>query len=368
LGGATFLVAAAIEVFAVIAALDYWTKRRARYSGPTVLFGALIALVVNASLLYLQVSGHVFAHWFWLWIVLTAWSLWALVILLRDRAWSGLNYPVRISILAIVSGVLAVANVAYSQVYVPYSALPLVESAAEFKGSTLNGKGTKMYLPVHFSVKNAGGVSVYILGSIYWIRGGPAKDPDCLQRATSSADCEVIKSDYLIPPPGQELVPGEELSEDAVVKIDHPEKFTYEVVTAQTEVYLARTDRMTIDRGFENYKNSQQLKKEGKDKDPEGPPNVDYLRYQANISNGNEILNATRGHPRVTLWWANSVPRPFIYVDVGPPGHRNGYNPDRANGNPEVVGRYGFKVLRSSTVRAPFVELLDTAQDDLNAK
>lgn len=357
IAGATFLVAAAIEVIGIAAVFDYWTKRRVRFSGAVVFFAAAISLLANASLLLVQMGGRVYTRYLWLWIVLIVWSSWALFMLVRSQAWAGLQNPKRIAIGAVVSTVLAVTSLTYSQFYVPYTASPLVETAAEFRSPTLNKDGTVMYLPVHLSVKNAGRVAVYVLGSIYWIHGKPVGTPDYT----------LIQPGEFIAPPGRALNPGEEFSGDEVVKIDNPRKSDFETVRAQTEMYVIRADRMTITADYENSKKyAGQLAKEGKDKDPEGPPG-DYFRYQAEISNSNEILNVTRGHQRVTVWWMYRGSWPYIYVDVAPPGERKAFDPRHPDANKEVIDRYGLARVRGSMVQTPFLQLLDKAEAEHSA-
>ncbi|WP_406329761.1 hypothetical protein [Streptomyces sp. NBC_00203] len=351
--GATFLLLALVEVIAATATLDYWRKRRINYSGAVILFGVSAALGVSLLLLMLQISGRVYSPWLLLWIALVLWSSWALWILVRDRAYKGLLHPRRIAIGAIVSVLLGLTNLAYSQVYVPYVRSPLVESAAEFRGPSLNGEGTKMYLPVHLYVRNSGQVPVYLLGSIYWIRA----------RSASTLKYKLIDSREFITPSGRVLNPGEEFAQDVVVKIEKPGKFDYESVSAQAEVYVVRKDRMTMTADYgRSGKNVGTLRAKGKDQDPPGPSDP-YFRYQSEISNSSEILNVTRGRQRVTLWWVNHPGKPYIYVDVAPPGERKAFDINSLAAREDTIERYGLAEVRGSVAQMPFAELLEKAQD-----
>ncbi|WP_330462146.1 MULTISPECIES: hypothetical protein [unclassified Streptomyces] len=351
--GATFLLLALVEVIAATATLDYWRKRRINYSGAIILFGVSAALGVSLLLLMLQISGRVYSPWLLLWVALVLWSSWALWILVRDRAYKGLLHPRRIAIGAIVSVLLGLSNLAYSQVYVPYVRSPLVESAAEFRAPSLNGEGTKMYLPVHLYVRNSGQIPVYLLGSIYWIEG----------RSASNLKYKLIDSREFVTPAGRVLNPGEEFTQDVVVKIEKPDKSNYDAVSAQAEVYMVRKDRMTMTADYaRSRKEVKILREKGKDQDPPGPSDP-YFRYQSEISNSSEILNVTRGRQRVTLWWVRRAGWPYIYVDVAPPGERKTFDSHKLATNQDSIERYGLAEVRGSMAQMPFAELLEKAQD-----
>ncbi|MFG2119923.1 hypothetical protein [Streptomyces sp. NPDC048710] len=353
IAGATFLLLGLLEVIAAAAALDYWRKRRIKHSGVVVLFGVSVAFLVSSLLLLVQNWGQVvYTRYLLLWVALWVWSVCALCMLLRSRAWKGMRNPKRIAIGAMVSGLLAIANLVYSQVYIPYATSPLVQSGVDFGPPSLNSKGTKMYLAVHLSVRNSGQIPVYVLGSIYWIRGKPERAPHN----------KLIGSDEFVTPPGRVLNPGQEYAQDAVVEITKPDEGKYETVEAQTEVYVIRKDRVTVDPGYERSGSwAGRLRQERKDKDPQGPTDQ-YFRYQSGISNSDEILNLTRGPQRVTLWRVLRPDRPYLYVDVGPPGERKAFDFNSIIANQKAIKRYGLELVRGSMAKAPFVELLEQAQ------
>ncbi|MFG2985208.1 hypothetical protein ACGFYQ_28770 [Streptomyces sp. NPDC048258] len=352
IAGVTFLVLALVEVLAALTTLDYWRKRRSTYSGVIILFGSLVAFGISSLLLTVQLCGRVYSGYLLLWTTLTLWSSWALCTLFRDRAWKGVHNPRRIAIGAFIPTLLAGANLTYSQFYVPYVTSPLVQTAAEFRTPSLNKDGTTMYLPIHVYVKNAGQVPVYILGSIFWIRGRP----DGTERS------KLIKADEFITPPGGALNPGEQFSLDSVIEIKNPEKSAIETVSAQTELYTIRKDRMTMNADYEfSKKFVGKLRKEGKERDPQGPAG-EYYRYQSEISNSSEILNVTRGRQRVTMWWALRRERPYIHVDVAPPGVRRDFDLNNPDANKDSIDRYGLAKVRGPLAQMPFVELLEKAE------
>ncbi|RSS73990.1 hypothetical protein [Streptomyces sp. WAC06614] len=346
IAGITFLAAAVVELAGVAAACDYWGRRRARISGVVLMCAALGALVVGVVLLLFQIHGGVYTHYLWIWIVLLLWSSWVLWALVRARAWKGLVHPRSIAVGVFVSFVLALTNLGYTLIYLPSVTSPVIESTAEFKEPTLNEDGTKIFLPIHLTTKNTGQVPVYVLGSIFWIRGGLESTPRTLIRARE-----------FIAPPGQLLNPGQEVSRDEVVAIN-PRRHDFETITAQTELYAVRKDRMTIDRSYgRSVEFAEGIEQQGKAQDPEGPVDVDYFRYQAQISSSSEIGNVTHGKRRVTFWWVRKGQWPYLYVDVAPPGHRRAFDPDDPGANTATAQEYGVVVVRGSRAAVPFAEI-----------
>lgn len=355
--GAIFLFLAFAELIAAIATLDYWRKRKMKYSGAVILFGVLVALCVGLLLLVLQIHGRVFNSHLLFWMALVSWSVWALWILVRGQAWKGIRNPRRIAIGAIASALLAIANLTYSQVYVPYATDPLVQSGVEFETPSMNREGTVMYLPVHLYVKNSGKISVYVLGSIFWIHG-----------RDEGTEYNLINSGDFVTPLGRALNPGEEVAQDVVVGIKNPEKSTFDAVRAQTEVYVIRRDRVRLGAGYDRSGDSvRRLKEDHKDKDPQGPDG-EYVRYQSDISNSDEILNLTRGRQRVTLWRVEDREKPTLYVDVASPDKDKGYDLNDINANKDAIDRYGLEDVRGSMAQTPFTELLGRAEAERPAQ
>ncbi|MFF9056571.1 hypothetical protein ACF09Z_36130 [Streptomyces erythrochromogenes] len=357
--GFVFLFMAAVELVAFAAGFDYWRKRKLRYSGPALLFGALVELFVGAVLLMMFFASKgrpAYALCLLLWaglIVCASWSLWMLY---RRRVWKALRYPGRIAVGAIVSTVLVITNLAYTQIYLPSISRTLVQGTAEIGRPSLNKEGTKMYLPVRLHLKNSGEVPVHILGSIYWIHTRLASDPKEKYR--------LLKPGELVKPPGQELSPGEEISEDVVAEIEKPEDVDYEAVTAQVEAYAFRQDRMKLDAGYERSgKWRGKLEEEGKDNDPPSPikDGKEYFRYQAPISQSSELLNLTRGRERVTVWWLYR-PLPVVYVHVASPGDKSVFDLKDPKEHRQAVDRYGLAFVRGSLIQTPYPQLLKEAQ------
>ncbi|MCB5183294.1 hypothetical protein [Streptomyces antimicrobicus] len=351
IAGITFLAAAVVELAAAAAAIDHWGRRQVRFSGVVVLCGAVGAFLVGLVLLLVQIDGGVYTPYLWLWIVLLIWSSWALWVLVRARAWKGLLHPRSIAVGVVVSFLLAVANLGYTLIYLPSVTSPVILSRAEFRKPTLNEAGTKMFLPVHLTTKNSGQVPVYVLGTILWVRGGPEAAPRNLIRARE-----------FIAPPGQLLSPGEEITRDEVVVIN-PQRTDLETVTAQTELYAVRKDKMTISPDYERSMEYREgIEAQGKENDPQGPQDVNYFRYQADITSSSEIGNVTRGERRVTFWWVRKGQWPYLYVDVAPPGRRRAFDPADPGAARSAAQAYGVVVVRGSRAAVPFAELQERAR------
>ncbi|MEU9177990.1 hypothetical protein AB0C90_14200 [Streptomyces sp. NPDC048550] len=355
--GIIFLLAAVLEIIAALAAFDYWHKRRVAYSGIVVLIGASVSLAVGLFMLLMQmIDGGRYTHYVPLWVVFTMLSVAALCILIREQVWTTIRNPGRIAIGAVLSALLAIPNVTYTQIYIPYATSPIVNSTASFGKPSLSEDETKMYLPVHLTVKNSGQVPLYVLGSIYWVHGW-------IPVAKRNPDFKLIQAGEFIRPPGQSLNPGEEFSEDEVIEIKRPYEYKCDKVEVQAELYAIRKDRMVIVGDYaSSVKTLGKLREEGKEKDPQGPTDQPYFRYQAEISNSNEILNATRGRQRITLWYVKKPGWPYVYVVVEPPGERVNFNIGDPNRNKKAIDRYGLERVRSSMQEKPYAEIMEMAK------
>ncbi|MCJ0874495.1 hypothetical protein [Streptomyces sp. AP-93] len=355
IAGVTVLVAALVELAAAGAAVDYWGKRRWRYSGVAVLGGVVIALLCGICLLLLQI-GERFTGYTLIGIALCVWASVALVELIKLRAWKGLRNPKTIAIGVIISTLLAGANLAYSQIYLPYVRTPLIQSGAEFKESSLQKVASLLHVTVHLHVKNAGEVPVYILDSKYWIHGGPANSS-----SDTKTPFDLIYHGAFVTPVGSVLNPGEEIAQDVVVEVKDPEKRTWEAIRAQTEVYVIRKDRMKMPTAYERSGVGGKKLAEDAKKEKGYPADTKY-RYRSNISNSSEILNVTRGRQQITVFRVDNGEWPRVVVDVSPPDERIEFNPKNPYANEKNIDRYGLSPVRGTTAVTPYLELLEKAR------
>ncbi|MBT2468398.1 hypothetical protein J7E97_11035 [Streptomyces sp. ISL-66] len=357
IAGVTVLVASLVELAAAGAAIDYWGKRRWRYSGVVVLAGVVLALLCGITLLLLQI-GERFTGYTVIGIALCVWSVAALAGLIKLRAWKGLRNPKTIAIGVIISTLLAGANLAYSQIYLPYVRTPLIQSGAEFKESSMK-EGGSLLVTVRLYVKNSGQVPVYILDSKYWIHGGPAntRPPD-----KADAAFKLIYDGAFVTPVGSVLNPGEEAAQDIVIEIKDPEKLkhTYEAIRAQTEVYVIRKDRTKMPASYERSGTGGKKLAEEAKKEHGYPVGTNY-RYRSEISNSSEILNVTRGRQRITVFRVNSGDWPSVVMDISPPEDRIVFDPLNPYAKDDMNDRYDLSAVRGSTMQTPYLELLEKA-------
>ncbi|MEU8843904.1 hypothetical protein AB0D97_33105 [Streptomyces roseus] len=356
LAGYSVLAAGLVELIAALTTLDYWRQRKLTYSGPFVLVGVGIVFLCSSSLLLLQI-GERFTGCTVIGICFLVGSVLAGVELIKSRAWKGLRNPRRIVIGAIVPTLIAGINLAYTQLYVPTVTAPLIMSGAEFREASLDSAKSVLHVTVHAYVKNNGSIPVYILGSIYWVHGGPAYDIT----QTRDPDYKLIFDGEFVTPAGRELNPGEEISQDSVVDIKNPDKLDYEALRAQTEVYAIRRDRMTLPPEYGQSRNSVEvLKREGK-WSPGEPANAKY-RDESTISNSSEILNITRGRQYIRVWRLSIGNFSRIDVAVSPPGSRITLDSHDPHYRQHLIDRYGLSLERGSMDQTPFKMLLEKAR------
>ncbi|MEV7562184.1 hypothetical protein [Streptomyces sp. NPDC089795] len=351
IAGLTIILVGVVELVAAVAAFDFWETRRWRYSGVAVLIGVVIALLCGISVLLLQI-GERFTGYTVIGIALVVWASVVLVELVKARAWKGLRIPKNIAIGVIISTLLAGANLAYAQIYVPYVTEPLILTGAEFKESNMDKAAAKMYVTVHLYVKNAGQVPVYVLGSIYWIKGQPASSTP-----VDKTRSELIYDGEFVKPDGHVLNPGEEVAQDAVIEVKDPAPRKFEAVSAQSEVYVIRKDRMKMTGDYEQARLTgptlQGALKAG------DPPDPKY-KFRAEISNSSEILNVIRAPQCVTVWRLGGR-APLVLVDVSPPDQRIRFDSERPELDRKAIERYGLSQVRGAMAQTPYRELLEKA-------
>ncbi|MFJ3202987.1 hypothetical protein [Streptomyces sp. NPDC086989] len=358
LAGYSVLAAGLVELIAAFATLDYWRQRKLTYSGPLVLVGVGIVFLCSSSLLLLQI-GERFTGCTVVGICFLIGSILAGIELIKSRAWKGLRNPRRIAIGAIVPTLIAGINLAYTQLYVPTVTAPLIMSGAEFREVSLDSARSVLHVTVHTYVKNNGSIPVYILGSIYWVHGGPANDITQTRNPTSKY--KLIYDGEFVTPAGRELDPGEEISQDSVVDIKNPDKLDYDTLRAETEVYAIRRDRMTLPPEYGQSRTPVEvLKREGK-WSREEPKDAKY-RDESKISNSSEILNIARGPQYIRAWTLSFGNWSRIDVAISPPGSRITLDSHDRHYKQRLIDRYGLSLARGSMDQTPFKMLLKKAR------
>lgn len=323
LSGVLFVLSGALQGLSALAALDYGGRRQFRASGAIVLFGVLIALATDSLLLFMWLEEMEFTPYALVFMPLWCWSLWALCLLVRDRSWKGVPQPKRFAAGVVATALLTGVSLAYSTMYQPTAAPMHLTVKAEFGKSRMDSKYPFLQVPITLSMKNTGGIPVYVLNDMYTVRGRVAiyyKNANnrglvrewrksAGQRGKDSGEAELhvgqiayrtISSGHFYGP-GNRLETGEEYTLRHVVQL--PKKYKYDVVSVDLRISYMRKDRGKID--------------EEEFKTPHYSWDVDAGRYHCRPEEGcgqqiyyhgrvrhnNNLVNLTRGPRYVTATW-----------------------------------------------------------------
>ncbi|MEV6016483.1 hypothetical protein [Streptomyces sp. NPDC051997] len=388
--GSSFLVAASLVGGATIGALDYWRKRQLKYSGVLVLVGTCVALLVDLLLLSVQVYGGEYTYQLWLWLVLLFWALWVLRKLGPRDAIKGVPHPKGLTIGAVVSAVFVAANLAYTQVYLPYASPVLARVAAKLGTPRLNRKHTILYLPVEIHYQNSGKVGFIILGSQYWVYGRTEKFTDKpngmkewkedlarepmfeLYRHTEVQGRNLIGSGEFFRA-GNWLEPDQEFVEKKVVALPVGADYGSIEVTATATAMRADRGSLSVDYSVPQYSWDTASSDARHLYDAPGwvaNPGDEYIARHARIYYGNEVLNMTR-KPRYVTYW-RVIPQKLVGVNpeadtTGPYGElaiATANQEDREPSNSDYdkyYSRYGLQDTYSPWVREPLPALIKAA-------
>jgi hypothetical protein len=343
LNGALLLLVALIELAALAAYCHHLvaSTRLAGYVGTMVVFAIAVSMLVNFTLLALQVESWSYTHCLWVWLFLGMASLLSLAFLYTQRQHVDLPKPKSLAIGAILTTLAAAANFGYAQIYQPYSTPASVSTAVELgKADVTNGRVT---LPVRLRAKNTGPVTVYVLGSLFQVsaRGPittdvPRTKRDWLQDISDNqsvllryADEKMKKYDLLAQgrfmKVGRKLDPGTEVATDSLVQF--PESASYEVVNATADMVYLRADRVVLisEEYTRSGRNSWHVDKShpAVESAPRWVANrgTEILRYQSRIVHSNAFLEHTRSARYATLWWVLEEPEktwngPYLVAKV----------------------------------------------------
>ncbi|MBT2391540.1 hypothetical protein J7E87_19400 [Streptomyces sp. ISL-1] len=318
--GATFLFAGAVEVIAAIAVFDYLGKRRWVYSGAAVLIGVVIALAVNTLLLFMQIDAGEYTHYAWIWPTVLLWSFWALWKVNPRQVWRQSPHPRKVAIGAAVTALIAIANLIYSQVYIPYSNPITMRMVVNFGKPQLNAERTVLYLPMTVSVKNSGKVPFYILGSLYEVYGRSA---DFTEKARGMKDWkgdlqaggdvernikvlgrELISfGAIMVDESGSFLEAGDEFREDKIVSISATSEF--DSIDGSAQAVVLRKDRGTLSSDYVDSATASWYDDLSHAEDAPkwvAQAGDEYIKFHARLRYSTEILNVTRRPRYVTLW------------------------------------------------------------------
>ncbi|WP_190123236.1 hypothetical protein [Streptomyces inusitatus] len=367
--GFLFVASGLIQGAAAAAAFDYWGKRRWKHSGAVTLTGALIALFTSGLLVFLWFEEREYTPYALTYFPLFCWSLWALWLLGREKAWRGIPHPKGFAAGVTATALLASTNLAYSAVYQPYS-LPVQFAIDITFGNPVMGPGREIInLPVTIRTENTGKVASYILNSSYQVMGRSAafegnssgltgwktdvKRKFDAERYVGPAREEIINTGPVIRA-GTWLETGDVQVEQRVAQI--PADAGYDLVRATTVIALLRKDRGKIGPEFEVPRHSW---------DPdqarffECPPECeDQVLHSGRVVHNNNIVNVTREPRHVYSRWTTGKGSTRVRLTISPADSKG-----KASADDESYDQYGVFWVGSGVATVPFAALTNPAPE-----
>ncbi|MFD5845536.1 hypothetical protein [Streptomyces chartreusis] len=368
--GVLFVLTGLVQGVAAAMALDYWGRRQFRMSGAIVLLGVLIALATDSLLLFMWLEETEYTPYLLMFLPLWCWSLWALVVLVREDCWKGVPRPKRFAAGVVVTALLTGVSLAYSTMYQPTAAPMHLSLQAKFGAARADREAPFVHVPLSLHMKNTGGIPVYITNDIYTIRGRSASyyevpgSADMLRewretagRGNALGDMEryagrlkrtIISSNHVYGP-GKWLEVGQEYSVERVFQI--PKSAPFGTVAVNMQVSYMRKDRGKLD--VDAFRNPHYTWRE----DEEGyycrwERCGQQLVYSGRVRHNNNLINVTR-KPRFV--WATWEPGRLTNVAVSSLSRW-----DKKASATEVrreLDRYGAASIRAE-VEASVAELL----------
>ncbi|WP_189532996.1 hypothetical protein [Streptomyces roseolilacinus] len=326
--GFLFVLAGLVQGVSASAVLDYWGKRRVRFSGAAVLLGALIALITHSLLMFLWLQEKEYTPYLLAYFPLWCWSLWALCLLVRERTWAGIPHPRSFAAGITATTLVAGANLVYSSMYQPAAQPILVDLEARFGKPTVDSRTSFVELPLTLRAQNRGKVPAYVLGDDYsvygWMvrfskRGGGLKGTKEAMETESDAaryvaeqKSETVSAGRFLSP-GWVLEPGEEYTAEKLVRI--PRTADYEALEAYFSLTLMREDKGGIDVWEFQEPHFSWEKKEGRFYCAPSECG-ETLIYHGKVRHNNNLVNVTRRPRYVTTWWSVTPEDSSSYVSI----------------------------------------------------
>ncbi|MGG7568714.1 hypothetical protein [Streptomyces sirii] len=358
--GSLFVFLGAVEGVAALAVLDYWGKRRWKFSGAVVLVGALIATSISSLLLLIWLQEREFTKYLLIYLPLWFWSLWALWVVIREKSWKGTPHPKKFAAGVTVTVLIAAANLAYTDIYQPATTPVLFKLEVKFGKPRIDANRPIIQLPLVFHATNVGKVAGYILNDDYWLYGRSLKfsygsEGQKKSRAMMESGYDVglhvsnpvdeILSTGQPYDVGSWLEPGEEVHEEKVIQL--PKDSKYDLIGVHMEVTEMRKDRGKLGSDYSLVHFSWE-KSEGKSYCP--PEKCyDHVFYQGRVRHNNNLVNVTRRPRYITATWGAETPmETFVETSI--------YGP-KSKVSEEEADRYGI-VLADTEVQIPFAALL----------
>jgi hypothetical protein len=322
ISGALFVLSGVVQGAAAIAVLDYWGRRQGKSSGAVVLLGTLVALATDSLLLFIWVDEREYTPYLLVFMPLWCWSVCALCLLVRERAWQGMQRPRTFAAGVVATALLTAVSLAYSTMYQPAAAPMHFILKAEFGTSRADPLQPLVHVPLKLYVKNAGAIPVYVIIDDYTVYGRSAEyseganrleewrrsldedRPEDAERYVDQMKLAKISSGRLYPP-GDWLEVGQEFAMERVVQIPTTTEFdTLDVVLQMT--YM-RKDRGKLDVVRFQRMHRSWDRSEGR---YYCAPNKcgEELYYHGRVRHNNNLVNVTRKPRYVTVIWSPREP------------------------------------------------------------
>ncbi|WP_250400135.1 hypothetical protein [Streptomyces cellostaticus] len=367
LTGAVLIAVAFSALIAAGAVLDHWVRHGFQYSGLVVLIGVFAALMANAMLLLRTLRSGDSVTFQALFGALVAGSAWAVFAVWRTSV--TIPAPKRMAAALVVSSVLAVANFAYQNLYLPnrHQVRPLITLSV---GKALPSKDRKAFaVPIDITIQNPADVGFYVLGTEFHAMGERVRlslrdrlrdewRSDAQQWARSSGEINPLSRREIRQPgelmeakpwilPGDWIEPGDSFTTRMVVQV--PVDTPYDQMAFYATAKLARKDQIVLDppinfvaaswRGGDVASWVKEQQKSG----------LDSLVYRARVHENNAIDENTRDPRFVFVYWTFGPHGAGVQTSVT----REGAGRDeKISGQEqrELVSRYGLTDIAAGPV------------------
>ncbi|MFE5815522.1 Yip1 family protein [Streptomyces sp. NPDC056479] len=372
--GVLFVLSGLVQGVAAVMALDHWGRRQFRISGAVVLLGVLIALTTDSLLLFMWLEEKEYTPYLLVFLPLWCWSLWALVLLVREKCWKGVPWPKRFAAGVVATALLTGVSLAYSTMYQPAAAPVHFSLKAKFGASRADRSVSFVHVPLSLYLKNTGGIPVYIVNDVYTVRGRTATysrfpgNDDLLTEWRDSAgglrspvgEAELYVGDLRktvissghFNGPGKWLEVGQEYSLERVFQI--PTDAPYDTITVNVQVAYMRKDRgkLNVDEFSTAHYTWQKT---------EGQYYCEWLGcgqqliYSGRVRHNNNLINVTRRPRFVTAVWSPGL---WFISSISSLRFREAKGALREE--KRELDRYGAATIRTDA-EVPVAELLRSA-------
>lgn len=315
--GALFVLFGLVQVAAAVSVLDFWGKRQSRMSGAIVLLGVLISLATDSLLLLMWLDERQYTPYLAAFAPLWCWSVWALVLLLRERPWKGVPQPRRFAAGVFASVLFTTLSLAYSTLYQPTVAPMHFTLKAEFGTARADRRLPFVQVPLKLSVKNTGAYAVYIIIDDFTIYGRTATYSEqgsssvkewrqSFGEGYEEAERHVDRlafsrmSSGRFYEPGTLLESGQEDTREHVFQL--PMDAKYDLLDVELQLTYMRKERGRID--VEEFKKKRASWKERKGTTCIANQCGDRLMYLGRVRHNNNLVNVTRGTHYVLATWS----------------------------------------------------------------